>query len=60
MSQNLGADELRARCILRQHGTHPNACALLAPADKATQQAPPIGADELRVRAYLCRMGVVL
>lgn len=60
MSHNPGADELRVRCILRQHGTHPDACGLAAPADEATQHAPPVGADELRVRAYLCRMGVVL
>lgn len=60
MSHNLEADELPVRSILCRHRTRPDACAPIAPADEATQRRPPIGADELRVRAYLCQMGVVL
>lgn len=55
-----GADELRIRSTLRQHGIRPDARAPMTSASETARQTPPVGADELRARAYLHRMGVVL
>jgi len=49
-----GADELRIARLLRQRGVGPDA----EPRPAVLPQ--PADADELRIRFYLCRMGVVL
>lgn len=61
MSHNLEVDELDVFSILSQRGVRPNGGSTpAAAADEATGHGFAVGADELRVRAYLCRLGAVL
>jgi hypothetical protein len=54
VSTQQGVDGRRVASILRRHGASPDA------EHRPVIPPKPPGADELRVRAYLHRLGVVL